>query len=573
MKKSFLIVLLILFAANLTAQWNQTWKMTENIFQPPQSGSGFTVVKAGLDTDNDGQGEFIASICDGDSNFVMMYEASADDTYELVWSWMYPAWSANANSYNGVAVGDMDHNGKVEILATLAPNVGPSDNVPRLYIFEWSGVDGENKYGNYATGVCEPHGTWDYDLDDGIDYRLHSLIVEDIDQDGVNELITGVRGAPSPANEGKREIIVSSFSGSFATFGGWAIEFRTENEGGALYSVTTGDLDGDGNKEIHGLLWDMFTLRIYEATGPDTYELQSEIIKAYDPIDYGAWDGVAVADVDNNGTNEMYIAGMVETKFMNYHTIFIIQGEDDNSNIDASDVKILMELPQPIGGGFNNLQICDPDGDGNTNLMIAGRYNGKVFDIEYKGTGDPADSASWDVSTAYDLFAAYAADVGVTVEAATDSLLSPRIQHGSYGGDMDGDGKNEYVFVNYSTDFVEWPNDAYVWIIEAGTALAISPGDNSNLTNFTLNQNYPNPFNPQTNISYSLKEAGFITITIYDMLGKKVRTMVNESKLAGHYSIIWDGLTDNGSLAASGLYLYKLKTNGTQISKSMSLVR
>ncbi len=57
------------------------------------------------------------------------------------------------------------------------------------------------------------------------------------------------------------------------------------------------------------------------------------------------------------------------------------------------------------------------------------------------------------------------------------------------------------------------------------------------------------------------------------MLGKRGRTMVNESKLAGHHSIIWDGLTDNGSIAASGLYLYKLKTNGTQISKSMSLVR
>jgi flagellar hook assembly protein FlgD len=57
------------------------------------------------------------------------------------------------------------------------------------------------------------------------------------------------------------------------------------------------------------------------------------------------------------------------------------------------------------------------------------------------------------------------------------------------------------------------------------------------------------------------------------MLGKKVRTLVNEYKHAGDHSINWDGLTDNGLLAASGLYLYKLKTNGTQISKSMSLVR
>ena len=581
MKIKYLIVVSILFTTFLIAQsgWNMAWEMSENPFQPPQSGSGFTVVKAGFDTDNDGMGEFIASICDGDSNFVMMYEATADNTYELVWSWKYPDYSSNANSYNGITVGDTDNNGVDEILATLAPNVGTDDNPPRLYIFEWNGVEGENKYGNYSTGVCEPHGTWNYGLDNGVDYRPHSLIVEDIDGDGANELITGMRGAPS-ANNGQREIIVSSFVGKFTTLGSWIEEFRTQNEGGALYSVTTGDLDGDGNKEIYGLLWDLFTLRIYEATGPDTYELQSEIIQLYgdEGIDYGAWDGVAVADVDNDGTNEMYIAGMVETKIMNNYTIFTIQGKDDNSTIDGADVNVLLELPQEIGGGFNNLEICDPDGDGNMNLMIAGRHSGKVFDIEYKGAGNPADPTSWDVKTAVDLFELAAFDLGITVEAARDSI-SPRIAYGSYAVDMDGDKKDEYVFVNYSTDFPAtadnsgWENDAYVWIIEDDGVLAIKAGENSNVTNFTLAQNYPNPFNPQTNITYSLKKSDNVKFIIYDMLGKKIRTLVNEYKHAGEHSIVWDGFTDNGQSAASGLYLYKIFTSGSQQSKTMSLVR
>ena len=570
MKKFYIFALSILFSTTLIAQdWDLTWKMTENIFQPPQSGSNFNVVRAGFDTDNDGKGEFITAFCEQDSNFVMMYEATGDDTYELVWSWMFPPYLHN--SFNGIAVGDVDGNGLDEIFITLATQVGDA-NAPRLWIFEWNGVQGENKYGDYATGVCEPHGTWDYGLDDGIDFRPKSLMVEDIDNDGVNELITGNRGTPD-SNDGKREIIVSNFTGTFAGFGNWNIEYRTADTGGALYSVNTGDLDGDGNMEIYGLLWDLFTLRIYEATGPDTYELQSEIVEMDPIIDYGGWDCVGVADVNNDGINEMYIAGMVdsETNF----TLFAIQGEADNSTIDASDVQTLMEFtyPNPFQSGFRNLEICDPDGDGNINLMITGHRNGLIHDIEYKGNGDPMDPTSWDAKTAFDIFALYAVDAGVTREAAVDSLLSPRLYFGSYGGDMDGDGKNEYVFVNYSSDFDVWANDAYVWIIEAGTALAISPSDNSNISHFTLNQNYPNPFNPQTNISYSLKEADFITITIYDMLGKKVRTLTNEYKFAGDHSIIWDGLTDNGLLAASGLYLYKLKTNGTQISKSMSLVR
>jgi hypothetical protein len=566
MRKKSLILIVTLFSTYLIAQdWGLTWKMTENIFQPPQSGSNFNVVRAGFDTDNDGKGEFITAFCEQDSNFVMMYEATGDDTYELVWSWMYPPYSHN--SFNGIAVGDVDGNGLDEIFITLAVAVGDA-NAPRLWVFEWNGVQGENKYGNYATGVCEPHGTWDYGLDDGIDFRPKSLMVEDIDNDGKNELITGNRGAPDIPDDG--EIYVSNFTGTFTGFGNWNIEFQTRDGGGALYSIDTGDLDGDGNKEIYGLLWDMFTLRIYEATGPDTYEMQSEIIEAFDPIDYGGWDGVGVADVNNDGINEMYIAGMVNTE--TDFTLFAIQGEADNSTIDASDVNILMEFEYPFQSGFRNLQICDPDEDGNINLMIAGHRNGLIHDIEYKGNGDPMDSTSWDVSTAFDIFALYAAETGVTVEAAKDSL-SPRLYFGSYGSDMDGDGENEYVFVNYSSDFDVWTNDAYVWIIEDGAALAISPGNSSSLTNFTLEQNYPNPFNPQTNITFSLKEDGFINLTIYDVLGKKVRTIVNEYKNAGEHSIVWDGINNNGLLAASGLYIYKLKTNSTQISKSMSLIR
>jgi flagellar hook assembly protein FlgD len=57
------------------------------------------------------------------------------------------------------------------------------------------------------------------------------------------------------------------------------------------------------------------------------------------------------------------------------------------------------------------------------------------------------------------------------------------------------------------------------------------------------------------------------------VLGQEVRTLINEYKHSGEHSIKWDGLTDNGIQAASGLYLYKLKSNGTQISKSMSLIR
>jgi hypothetical protein len=82
-----------------------------------------------------------------------------------------------------------------------------------------------------------------------------------------------------------------------------------------------------------------------------------------------------------------------------------------------------------------------------------------------------------------------------------------------------------------------------------------------------LNQNYPNPFNPSTTISYSLPKTEMVSIKIYDMLGKEVRTLVNEYKNAGSYMVVF-----NASNLASGTYLYRLTTGEfTQVKKLILL--
>ena len=71
---------------------------------------------------------------------------------------------------------------------------------------------------------------------------------------------------------------------------------------------------------------------------------------------------------------------------------------------------------------------------------------------------------------------------------------------------------------------------------------------------FALEQNYPNPFNPVTRISYQLPKKGFVTLSIYDVLGEKVETLVNGMKEAGAYSAQF-----NGANLASGVYFYRLE--------------
>lgn len=89
----------------------------------------------------------------------------------------------------------------------------------------------------------------------------------------------------------------------------------------------------------------------------------------------------------------------------------------------------------------------------------------------------------------------------------------------------------------------------------------------------TLQQNYPNPFNPVTSISYYLPERTSVTLTIYSMLGDEVITLVQSEQATGEYTVSWNGMSASGFPAASGMYIYTLKTDTKIISKKMILMK
>ncbi len=256
-----------------------------------------------------------------------------------------------------------------------------------------------------------------------------------------------------------REVMVASVQGELSGFGQWTVEYSAQNlDGGSLYSVTTGDLDGDGNREIYAFVWNMFTFRIFECYGDKNYEKVFSVDQLYADreIDYGALDGVVVADVDNNGINEMYIAGTEPNNQM-----FVISNVSDVSAMTADDIKEFYSIPAQAGGKLRAMYLADPDQDGKADLMIAGETNGQIFDLEYKGEGDPTDPANWELFVAFDLFeyAGFPADAGPSFD--------PRLFYGSPATDMDKDGLDEYVFINYRTNFDTWTDDSYVFMIEA----------------------------------------------------------------------------------------------------------
>jgi uncharacterized delta-60 repeat protein len=90
---------------------------------------------------------------------------------------------------------------------------------------------------------------------------------------------------------------------------------------------------------------------------------------------------------------------------------------------------------------------------------------------------------------------------------------------------------------------------------------------------FDLSQNYPNPFNPTTKIEFTLSKSGFVTLQIYDIVGKKVRTLVSENLSSGYKSVIWDGKNEEGKEVASGIYFYQLKMGDFSEPKKMLLLK
>jgi len=102
----------------------------------------------------------------------------------------------------------------------------------------------------------------------------------------------------------------------------------------------------------------------------------------------------------------------------------------------------------------------------------------------------------------------------------------------------------------------------------------ISGGSNPVLpTSYELGYNYPNPFNPTTNIPYQIPENDQISIVIYDILGRQIKSLVNEFKLRGKYIAIWDGKDASGNSMSSGVYFYRMSAGKYETSKKMLLLK
>ena len=92
-------------------------------------------------------------------------------------------------------------------------------------------------------------------------------------------------------------------------------------------------------------------------------------------------------------------------------------------------------------------------------------------------------------------------------------------------------------------------------------------------TVFALHQNYQNPFNPTTQIRYDLPEDALVNITIYDIMGRSIRSLVNSQQTAGYRLVRWDATNDTGEGVSAGMYIYTIQAGEFRQVKKMILLK
>ena len=130
----------------------------------------------------------------------------------------------------------------------------------------------------------------------------------------------------------------------------------------------------------------------------------------------------------------------------------------------------------------------------------------------------------------------------------------------------------EFVILEVNGASCEFALDDIYW--EGGGTVSVIEGElGKTPIKYSLNNNYPNPFNPLTTIGYDLPKDGFVNVTIYDVMGKPVKYLVNSRQNSGFKSIQWDATNNSGQPVSAGIYLYQIQAGEYMQTKKMVLLK
>jgi hypothetical protein len=330
-------------------------------------------------------------------------------------------------------------------------------------------------------------------------------------------------------NQGGNYIGGINVSGSDATFNNITISGNTSSGGGAIGIINSGHVD-----LTNSIVWDNYG-------DPFLGDGTGSLSTTYSDIEDG-WGGEGNIDADPLFT-------------------------------DADNGDYTLQAPDSpcIDAG-----TADTDGDGTDDITD---YNGSAPDMGAFETTLAAPTGFtlysletyvtllWD-AVSNDDFNYYMVERSTDVEFADDFVSNALLVN--YFEDHDLEYDTEYFYRVYyvaagaNSDYSDVLSVTLEWLDVDGEQLP---------TVYALHQNYPNPFNPLTSLSYDLPEDAMVNITVFDMMGRVVRTLVNGQQSAGYKSLQWNGTNNSGHPISAGLYIYTIQAGEFSQTRKMILLK
>ncbi len=609
MKKTLLTLCLAAFAFSFV---NAQVRLSMRYNYPTLPGSALDSVLNGtksirgcafsLDVDGDNRSE-IAVTNYNDQGRVHIFEAVGNDTMRLVWTSPRVASGGGGSTPRYVMFGDLDNDGKKEIIY--------QSNANGIYIFEWDGVVGSDNYGTIPSQVIgTPFIT-------NVTGNAEYMEIGNVDGDAEQELLVAYNASTNADDKYYVIHAIGDWNTGDPGFSSFEVEYalsRTDAgmtkygiAAGSPYAMIAAQFDGTGNKEILLHNFNLKNVVPIRVTGPNTYVLPDTLTNKQSIYLGGVFDEVALFggmsyDIDGDGREEIFLPTFPAAGTNNNGIVHMISYNTGQSTtqIDSTNVTRLSHATL-TGTGFG-YGYGDIDNDGKKNIYISSTYPNNVMTLEFQG-GDKRNPANWTTSVLYQ------GDSTIyTAQTFRDSLgrrdtirtIDPSFASKIYGRntDFDRDGREDiilpYQALSDSMDIrrLTWnaalnkydtvaskvvnPKRWGLRVIERDPTQGVEGKDLTIISpdDYRLEQNYPNPFNPSTTISFFLPIRDRISLKVYDMLGREVRTLINnEEHQVGAGRVVWDGKDNAGKTAATGTYFYTLKFGNFEKTNKAMLVK
>ncbi|MCX6136591.1 MAG: T9SS type A sorting domain-containing protein [Ignavibacteriales bacterium] len=606
MKNRILLFAFLLFCV-FPIQSQTKLTQTRHYIWPLNSGSHRDSVLNGLasircvavgDLNNDGKNEIVVT------------NPAGKDTFQLVWS--SPTVTVNGGNLSprNVLIGDMDNDGKKEIIFENRGN--------GIFIYEWDGVAGSYNFGTQSSQQITPINCPGFPLTTGSCYT-EKMSLSDIDNDGVQELLVSYKGATTADSK----YLIIKATGDWATNDAGFSSFEalyavSRNDlttwglgGGAPFGMMAANFDGTGYKEVLLHAWNFTDVTILRNSGGkwvlcDTTNKKQNLMLT--PNDGVSYFGGLVADVDKDGRDEVYLTNSVPVAPDPPGKVFGIYFDSPTTPNEIDSTKNVLKLDFTPLTGTKNLwgsATGDIDGNGKPNIYFTtDQLGAAIVSAEFQG-GKKNDPANWKLSSIWVGDTCYRSltirdSLGKvdTIAYVIDFMFPSKISVVDLyktGKQVVVAGYQPWYYGNDTTIAVTkltWnatkkaydsvltnpvnPKRLGFVVLEQGTGTGVEAHLLTMITpdEYTLQQNYPNPFNPATEISFTLPLTKKISLKVYDMLGREVRTLINNGEYAkGTHTATWDGTDNFGKSAASGSYVYTLRTENVEKTMKMMLLK